>query len=328
MLAVLVLFKLCFLQGMMSITSMKSTHTPDRTALHIDAQLRSDIALRQILLLELAIMEINEACLVRQHDVECLHDYRVALRRSRIVLTRIPAVFAARDVQRFAAVLSRLGKLTGPCRDMDVLLQHWPDYALAAEAGFQRVYDFIQQQCNKSRHNIIEALTSPDYVQFRNRWREFLSQQPAVTRMQNAKLPVSVLASSTLDRVLHKLVKRLKSVRPSSSDRKLHTLRIISKRLRYLLDYFSFPTAASGYKNLIPELMKLQDSLGMAQDLYVQKSMIVSIEEQMLAAGLMQDDVYHALHVIKKTIKKRMIRQRKQVMKSVRQFLSSDVLAL
>jgi CHAD domain-containing protein len=308
------------------MTSVKVTLPPDRATLQLNPQGRSDVALRQILLGELDIMELNEACLRQQYDVECLHDFRVAVRRSRIILSRIADVFPAADVRRFTARLCELSEMTGPCRDLDVMLQHWQEYAIENDAGYQLVYDYLLQQSNKARSEVMTTLSGQQYVEFKDNWRDYLSRQPAVTRMQNAKSPLSLLASMTLKPVIIKFVKRLGNIRHSSSDDKLHKLRIVSKRLRYLLDYFLFTDSGPANAVLIPELKKLQEVLGVNQDLCVQKSMIAAIRNQMTEAGLMSVDVHHVLQDIKKSLTKRAAKQRVQVFKAIKRFLRSDVL--
>lgn len=306
---------------------MNFTHLPIPSAEHADREQCSDIVLRQLLLAELAIMERNEACLIQQCNVECLHDFRVAVRRSRIVLARFTDVFPAREVQRVTRQLANLSDITGPCRDLDVLLQHWPEYDTTSDVASQKVYAFLQQLAAKARVDVIAGLTAVTYVDFKTRWRKFLIHPPAVTRMRNAKCPVSELVAPLIHSIMHKLVKRLRAIKSGSADRKLHALRIMSKRLRYVLEYFWQDSNNTASRRLIAELKTLQDVLGVNQDLSIQLTMLKSIDQQMADAGLMQDDVADTLHHIKKIIRKRLGKQRKAVMKAIRHFLNSDALA-
>ena len=57
-----------------------------------------------------------------QLDTEFLHDFRVALRRTRSLLGQIRDVFPAAAVEHFSSEFSWIGRLTGPPRDLDVLL--------------------------------------------------------------------------------------------------------------------------------------------------------------------------------------------------------------
>lgn len=305
---------------------MKSAHIPDRKSLQITAQLRSDIALRKILLLELEIMEFNEARFIRQHDIECLHDYRVALRRSRIILSRMPGVFPVREVHRFGATFFRLGQLTGSCRDLDVFLEHWPEYADASDAASQRVYNFLQQQRDQARSNLVNELRGEKNALFKKHWRDYLASEPGTTRMPHAKTPISVMAGEQIHLVLRKVSKKLRLITRGSSDRKIHKLRIACKRLRYLLDCFQNIQTNDASEKLIPDLKKLQDKLGAYQDLIVQRGVINSMDKQMVTAGMMTDDVRQAILSIENALNERASSQREVVMEAIRKFLRSDAL--
>lgn len=304
---------------------MKSTSVPDRKTLQITAQLRTDVALRMLLLNELAIMEFSEVCFIQQQDAECLHDYRVALRRSRIVLTRIQGVFPVREVRLFSGKLSRLGQVTGRCRDLDVCLQNWPEYVAITDAANQLIFDYLQQQQHILRTNLINELCGQKYSLFKKRWRDFLSAEPAATRMPNAKIPVCVMANKQMDNALHKITRNIRLINTDSSDRKFHKLRIVCKRLRYLLDYFNELNTNVAYVNLMPEIKKLQDKLGVYQDLIVHRTVMVSIERQMTASGLMDDNVRYAMHAINSVLNERVRVQRAVAMESIKKFLRSDV---
>ena len=83
---------------------------------------RADIGARQIHLALLDILDANEPGLRADLDTEFLHDFRVAVRRTRSLLGQIRRVFPQHAVDHFTAEFSWLGKLTGPPRDMDVLM--------------------------------------------------------------------------------------------------------------------------------------------------------------------------------------------------------------
>lgn len=81
---------------------------------------RADVGARQIHLALVGILEANEPGLRARLDTEFLHDFRVT-RRTRSLLGQIRRVFPAGEVEHFAAEFSRIGRLTGPPRDVDVL---------------------------------------------------------------------------------------------------------------------------------------------------------------------------------------------------------------
>ncbi len=70
----------------------------------------------------LAAMRWNEAGLRADLDSEFLHDWRVAVRRTRCLLGQLKQVFPAGETRRLRSELGWLARLTGPLRDLDVFL--------------------------------------------------------------------------------------------------------------------------------------------------------------------------------------------------------------
>lgn len=302
-------------------------HTPDHNVLHSSEFTRSDIALRQLLLTELETMEFNEACFVRSQDMTCLHDFRVALRRTRVLLLQTHGVFTAGDTRRYAAALARLGQLTGACRDLDVVVEQWPDYVNESAGLNPCIYPVLQQQRDATRAHLVAELNGKKHQLFILRWREFLCAHDAVTRMPQAIIPVSLLARDAIERIARKVFKKLKSINQDSSDRKLHKLRIACKRLRYLLECFKVFEKNHRYRMLIAELKNMQENLGDYQDLIVQRSVMLSLLQKISATEQSVGDVADVERSIKRVIKRRTSKQREFVMESVRKFLRSDALA-
>ena len=83
---------------------------------------RADVGARQIHLALLGILVANEPGLRANLDTEFLHDFRVAIRRTRSLLGQIKHVFPPDAVEHFSTEFSWVGRLTGPPRDLDVLV--------------------------------------------------------------------------------------------------------------------------------------------------------------------------------------------------------------
>src|SRR5215471_13369374 len=83
---------------------------------------RADVGARQIHLALLDVMQANQPGLQANLDSEFLHDFRVAVRRTRSLLGQIRQVFGEDVVNHFSSEFSWLGKLTGPPRDLDVFV--------------------------------------------------------------------------------------------------------------------------------------------------------------------------------------------------------------
>ena len=96
----------------------------DASALSLDLPptVRADVGARQIHLALLGILVANEPGVRANLDTEFLHDFRVAVRRTRSLLRQIRDVFPPDAVQHFSTEFAWVGRLTGPPRDIDVLV--------------------------------------------------------------------------------------------------------------------------------------------------------------------------------------------------------------
>ena len=88
----------------------------------LDPDMRSDEAAKIILRSLLQVMKTNEAYIEKDLDTEFLHDYRVAVRRTRSALGQIKNVFPNETTLRFKKDFSFVGKLSNQLRDLDVYL--------------------------------------------------------------------------------------------------------------------------------------------------------------------------------------------------------------
>ena len=77
---------------------------------------------RQVHQALLGTIVANESGVRSALDTEFLHDFRVAVRRTRSLLGQIKHVFPADAVEHFSTEFSWLGRQTGAPRDMDVLV--------------------------------------------------------------------------------------------------------------------------------------------------------------------------------------------------------------
>ena len=108
-----------------------------KLGLQLDPDMRADQATKVILHRLLDIMLQNEAGTRTGTDTEFLHDFRVAIRRTRSALTQIKAVFPKRVVDRYKTEFAWLGQITSPSRDLDVYLLSFDEYRDSLPADMQ-----------------------------------------------------------------------------------------------------------------------------------------------------------------------------------------------
>lgn len=243
----------------------------------------------------LATLKANEEGTRRGLDAEFLHDFRVAVRRTRSALGQIRGVFPRQPVADFRRELGWLGELTGPARDLDVFHLELDGYLAALP---RRVRDplnplrlFLETQQRVEQQRLARALRSKRYRQLIHRWSEFLEaatpqQEPQGDLPPSAARPIREVASERIWRAWRRVVKRGREIFPDSPPDALHRLRIECKKLRYLLEFFRRLYDEQEIARLVKALKKLQDVLGDLNDYEVQQRKLEEFADQMVMEDL------------------------------------------
>ncbi len=220
---------------------------------------------------------INQPYIAQDIDTEFLHDFRVSVRRTRAALSQIKAVFPDDDVAAFKRDFSFLGKLTNTLRDLDV-------YLLAADSyremlpphmhpAIEPLFNHLRAQRTDALATVVATLNGERYPQIIERWDAFLNA-PIDPTPANALLPIETLAKTRIHRQYRKIVKMGNHLLKHPNDAELHELRLVAKKLRYLLEFFASLFPPKDMKRLIKQLKILQDNLGEFNDVCVQEEFL------------------------------------------------------
>ncbi len=247
-------------------------------------------ATRTILLYLLNTMKANEKGIKEDLDSEFLHDFRVAVRRTRAVLGQVRQVFPAERTRYFRQIFSELGKQTNLLRDLDVYLLHREHFRSLLPPNLQPGLDvFFLKLARKRRfalNRVRQLLNSADYQQQLEEWESFLKQAtPETEEADNARRPIKELASFFIYRQYRRIIKDGQRITATSPDEDLHQLRIDGKKLRYLLEFFASLYPPNQVKTLIVQLKKLQDNLGEFNDLSIQQDYLHTYLESLDKSG-------------------------------------------
>ena len=238
-------------------------------------------ALAVILLSQLDIMESNIPGIRDDIDTEFLHDFRVANRRSRSLISGLKGALPApvRDLGR--EFFSWLSKQTSTLRDIDVFLLAFRQYRqlLPAETYEQLMplQSFLQQRRRTERTNLLAALDSVRFHDYLHNWREAL-QKEAGDEAGTAPV-VADAAGSAIWKAWKRMRKHGRQAAGAKSDEALHELRISGKKLRYLLEAFRTLYPARDVERAIKQLRKLQNVLGDIVDYQVQQEYLSHWQE-------------------------------------------------
>jgi CHAD domain-containing protein len=265
--------------------------TPGGVSSKVDVALaadeRSDVAVASILKRLAEVMDANLPGALADVDPEFLHDYRVAVRRSRAVLRELKGVFPPEQLARFRVELRWLQQVTGPSRDLDVYVLDFDQLRSGlAEPGrsdLEPLLRVLRARRSGAHREMVRALRSERAVELRAQWPAFLRELVTLDPegRPDAPRPIGALAGERIAKVYKRMVKMGRAIDDSSPAESLHELRKQGKELRYLLELFALPLHPGDVvKPLVRALKSLQDTLGRHQDREVQITALRSFRDE------------------------------------------------
>jgi CHAD domain-containing protein len=199
-------------------------------------------------------------------DTECLHQYRVHLRRVRSLasLGRLWETVPAWD--RLKELLSRLQTETNELRDLDVLLLDLPglrDQLPWGEGAHLAAWEkSVATRRRAELRRVKTWLESEEHIQLT---AEVVSLIETLVS-SGAVWTAAELAEQAFAKAAGGLRKLLKKLPDEPADETLHEVRIRAKKLRYVLDGLGSLGHSGAVKALTTALKNTQDALGRFQD--------------------------------------------------------------
>lgn len=219
------------------------------------------------------VVEANLAGTIDDLDPEFLHDLRVAIRRSRSVLKEMGRVLAPDDLARSRADLRWIQEVTGPTRDLDVLLHEWPDLASPVPETMQGytapLLSLLREDRSEAFATMRRHLRSRRYGRSWAAWKDVLGGGKEHSGA-DATVPIGPLAARRILTVHRAMLEMGSAITGDSPPDGLHDLRKKGKELRYLLELFGGMWPSERVRPLVTALKGLQDALGHFQDDEVQ----------------------------------------------------------
>ena len=232
-------------------------------------------------------VEMNLAGAIDAPDGECLHDFRVAVRRSRSVQRELKRSFPAPALKHFRGEFRWLQTVTGPARDLDVHVLGFDDMrALVSQSRREQLdplLDLLTARRLQARDEMAAELRSQRAAAVFAGWRSLLmglEQLPDDDRPQAGR-PIGEVAGKRIRKVYKRMLRMGRPIRRSSPPEAYHELRKQGKELRYLLELFGdqlYPTEV--VKPMVKALKALQNVLGGHQDRQVQVALLLGLQEE------------------------------------------------
>jgi CHAD domain-containing protein len=269
--------------------------------LQLDPSQRADEATKQILHVLLSTIRCNEAGIIDDVDTEFLHDFRVAIRRTRAALSQIKGAFPAPVTQRFRNHFAWVGSKTNRVRDLDVYLLKEERYKAklpeSQRDAIDPLFAMLRQERARAHAALVRQLHTRKYQDIMARWETFLAApcDAALDAAPSASRPILKLARKRIRKKGRAVVDSGMSLRDSREDKELHALRIECKKLRYLLEFFDSLFPEHQITAMVKQLRQLQDNLGDFHDLCVQQADLHTFAERFATSKPHAPDVLLAM---------------------------------
>ncbi|WEF24796.1 CHAD domain-containing protein [Paracoccus sp. S3-43] len=233
----------------------------------------------------LPVARANEQGIIADLDTEFLHDYRVALRKIRSVLSLFKGVYDPGQTAELKARFSALMAPTGPLRDLDVYLLAQQDFCdLVPERmhdGLDRVFARLRDRREEEQARLAAHLRSKGYQKDIKALSKLFSKRRKLLPGPNASRASFDLACELIWKRYRRIRRIAADMTADTPDEEVHRLRIECKKLRYLMEFFGPVFPQDDFQNVLKRLKELQDSLGLFNDYAVQQIRLQAFTEDL-----------------------------------------------
>jgi CHAD domain-containing protein len=202
-------------------------------------------------------------------DPEGVHQARVATRRLRSDLRTFRRLVDDAWSSSLRDELGWFAEILGDVRDGDVLLARLRESAAelpeSEQQGAAAVLDTLENARNGAHETLLETLRSSRYLELLDR---LVAAANAPVLSSKADERATEVVPDLVRRPWHKLAKRVDKLGESPSDKKLHRVRIRTKRVRYAAEAAS-AVVGKPARDFAKRASKLQDVLGDLNDAVV-----------------------------------------------------------
>jgi CHAD domain-containing protein len=209
---------------------------------------------RSYLQRQLAEIERTDPILRSISDDEAVHDFRVAVRRSRAILRVTGELFDRDWLSSLRAELKWLGGELAPLRDLDVLLAHLRD---DGGRDFRPVVKALTPERRSARARVTKALGSERYFALLDELAASVDHPP----VRSVDVSLQKLAAKEFAR----LRRQVAALGRQPTDRALHRARIAAKRARYAAE-LAEPLTGKSARKFVKAAKAFQDVTGSHQD--------------------------------------------------------------
>jgi CHAD domain-containing protein len=212
---------------------------------------------------------------------EDLHQFRIACRRSIVLIGEFKFLYEEESLLRHRKGLKNLIRISNTKRDIDVLISKLIKIEVS---HYQYELDLLEERMEKTvqiEHDlIIDYLESEACTKILKAWKKYITDMERTNISIYGSYPIEVLSKYVIFQRFLKIKKQIKVLDPKhDASETLHKLRIEYKKMRYLLDTFGYLYEKKEIKKLLKEMKKLQNVLGLFHDSHQQKIIFEEVLE-------------------------------------------------
>ena len=248
--------------------------TSSKFEVHLPAQGSVNEAVSSICLQLQSTMRLNLEGVNEDIDSEYLHDFRVAMRRTRSLLTLVKKHLSLEEIAFFKEELRWLGSVTGPTRDLDVYLLAKDDFKSMLpsilHSGVDSFFDELTEKRKRTLRVLRKSLASERFTLFMQKWEAYLTELAVREDLPAGLKSCRKSTAKIIRKRFEKILAHGHAINPASPDEELHSLRIEAKKFRYLLEFFKSLFNGDCVDTYLKQLKRLQNNLGDFNDLSVQ----------------------------------------------------------
>jgi inorganic triphosphatase YgiF len=209
------------------------------------------------------------------HDIEGVHQLRIAIRRSRSALSTFATALDPATRKAWNARLKTVITATGPARERDVFAsQLLPPLAAAAPdaatPGLAALAARLETERRTAYDDVRRYLASDGHANLLLDWASWVAlegwhERPSAAARDVLARPVVDLARDLLGK-RHKRVKKLGKDFARLTDIERHEVRLALKKLRYSVEFLGGLFAGKAARRYAKAAAALQDELGLLND--------------------------------------------------------------
>jgi len=199
-------------------------------------------------------------------DDEFLHQFRIAIRRSRAIAESLEEVTGDKSLKQSIKHLKRHARATSQLRDLHVFLQDLPALCEHNSELQTALATWGETTAGQEHYALIKRLESKRYQDDLTLWRDQIHSRQF--RKLAGRLTPKDIRKAVENRI-REFNRRTAELLHNSPDEDIHRLRKLLKRIRYLMEL-----DAKGWKQPLKALKYRQELYGRFQDLHVQIELI------------------------------------------------------